>query len=267
MPRSPKSQRRQKDRRFWPSHRINLEQLERRYYPGSTLDVLGWTMLGSSLAFLSWDRFAAAMENRQAFADGLGADALTADGRRMSSGLFETLGPDPFRTSLADLVVAPGPEEAASSSGQVRRSEEIGRPNFPENVAWDWVGGPLANDGETVRPPARVQLDETRAADRALPHGGDGATPAFAERATVGEGGLSSPAPYGNAAHAAYSSSAFDAAPFYGGGQTAQVRPPAQGGNVSSQPAEPPPAPPSLSLSLSLCPPFHNACHFSSINA
>jgi len=41
MPRSPKSQRRQKDRRFWPSHRINLEQLERRYYPGSTLDVLG----------------------------------------------------------------------------------------------------------------------------------------------------------------------------------------------------------------------------------
>ena len=98
MKRPAKPRPRIKDRRFWPSHQINLEQLERRYYPGSTLDVLGWTMLGSSLAFLSWDRFAAAMENRQAFADGLGADALTADGRRMSSGLFETLGPDPLLT-------------------------------------------------------------------------------------------------------------------------------------------------------------------------
>jgi len=239
---SPKSQRREKDRRFWPSHQINLEQLERRYYPGSTLDVLGWTMLGSSLAFLSWDRFAAAMENRQAFADGLGADALPGDGRRVAAGLFETLGPDPFRTSLADLVVAPGREKAATSSGRVG-GEERARASFQENVAWDWVGGLLANDGETAGRPARVRLDETRAADRALPHGGDGATPAFAERATVAEGGLSSPAPYGNAAHAAYSSSAFDAAPFYGSGQTAQVRPPAQAGNATSQPAEPPPDP------------------------
>jgi hypothetical protein len=88
MKRPAKPRPRIKDRRFWPSHQINLEQLERRYYPGSTLDVLGWTMLGSSLAFLSWDRFTAAMENRQAF----------ADGRRVPGGLFETLGPDPLLT-------------------------------------------------------------------------------------------------------------------------------------------------------------------------
>jgi hypothetical protein len=107
-----------------------------------------------------------------------------------------------------------------------------------ENVAWDWVGDPLGDAEVTARAHGPAQLGETQAADRAFPHGGDGAVPALAERATGREGGLSSPVAYGNAAHAAYSSSAFDASPFYGSGQAADVQRPSQSGNVSPQPAE-----------------------------
>jgi hypothetical protein len=187
------------------------------------------------MAFLSWDRFAAAMENGHALADELGADGLTVNGQRASGGLFESLGPDPLRRSMADLVVAPGREEAASASGQVSGGVETARPYSQDNVAWDWVGDLLAEPGVTPPAYAPARLGETEG--QALPHGDGGTPAAFAEHATQAEERLSSPAPYANAAHAAYSSSAFDATPFYGSGQVEQVQP-SSSGNVSSQPPQ-----------------------------
>jgi hypothetical protein len=115
-----------------------IELLEKRFYLGSTLDVIGSTLLGSSLAFLSWDSLAQAMDG--------GAAGPRPTGPA-SSGSWT----DPWATDLSQLAVLsvtvaePSREpDAASTTGSTVRPAPGPEPAFP---SWssDPLGDPLAD--------------------------------------------------------------------------------------------------------------------------
>jgi RHS repeat-associated protein len=72
MNRRAHSRRKTTAKPFPASEPLHIEQLESRVYLGSTLDVLGYALFGSSLAFLTWDRMAAAWGGRWAGRGSLG---------------------------------------------------------------------------------------------------------------------------------------------------------------------------------------------------
>jgi YD repeat-containing protein len=74
MNRHTRSRRRSTAKPFPAYEQLHIEQLESRAYLGSTLDILGYALYGSSLAFLTLDRMAAAWASRRA---GAGAVAST----------------------------------------------------------------------------------------------------------------------------------------------------------------------------------------------
>src|SRR5262249_2840698 len=114
MKRSAKSRRKEKDRRFLPSHRLNLEQLERRYYPGSVLHLLSWGVVVSSPGSLSRNQWGTAEAGQSLGAPGLQPSAAARESRI-----------PPEVTDMSGVSLVPQTTSPADTSRAEGRAERV----------------------------------------------------------------------------------------------------------------------------------------------
>jgi RHS repeat-associated protein len=123
---------------------LHLERLETRVYPGNTLDIVGWSFLGSSLAFWTWDRLTTPLEQGRLIDGDVQSLRLVAPS---SDALFEaapsTGASSPFQEFHAFSEGAFSAFDSSSSA--IQRAQSSSPPSSPPILGEVPLANPFAD--------------------------------------------------------------------------------------------------------------------------
>jgi hypothetical protein len=102
-------------------YRPEIEHLEYRFYPGTVMDLFGWSALGSGMALLAWDRLAGALDSLR-------------DANRESRAFSPT---SSFSAPTQNLEIAPARLSSDNSASSNRGSSQEANGYFHNQVGAD----------------------------------------------------------------------------------------------------------------------------------